>query len=67
MTQDIYREEVLSGRTQVEKVLETEHVLAYYPTRPFWDVQGVDELGEYQDSKHLHWHVLSGRERGGNE
>lgn len=102
MSEDFYCDEVFSGKTQVEKVLETERVLAYHHTRPFWPVhivvvpkQHVDSLltvendllielmdiakkvaatvlkehgavrvltnlGEYQDSKHLHFHVLSG-------
>lgn len=105
MTEDFYCDEVLSGKTLVNKVLETENVLAYYHTRPFWPVHIVaipkkhvpslialeendnelllellgvikkvammvtDEygacriitnLGEYQDSKHLHWHIVSG-------
>jgi histidine triad (HIT) family protein len=104
MTQDFYCEEVLSGRTPVIKVLETENVLAYHHTRPFWPVHIVvipkshigslltieaesvlltemiqviqqvavrvvaehgacrvlTNLGEYQESKHLHWHVCSG-------
>lgn len=101
--EDFYCEEVLSGRTQVSIVSETDNVLAYHHTRPFWPrhivviprrhvsslltiedeslllellqvvrevAQGVlDEygacrvltnLGKYQDSKHLHWHVSSG-------
>ena len=101
--EDFYCEEVLSGRTQVSIVRETDNVLAYHHTRPFWPrhivvipkrhvsslltieddslllellqvvrevAQGVlDEygacrvltnLGKYQDSKHLHWHVSSG-------
>lgn len=101
--EDFYCEEVLSGKTQVEKVLETDNVLAYHHTRPFWlthivvipkthvgslltiednellielldavkhvAAQVVEEkgaarvltnLGEYQDSKHLHFHVNSG-------
>jgi histidine triad (HIT) family protein len=103
--EDFYCDEVLSGKTEVEKVLETDNVLAYYHTRPFWDThivvipkQHVDNLltvetellvelidivkkvassvlrdkgavrvltnlGEYQDSKHLHFHVLSGSEK----
>lgn len=106
MTEDFYCEEVLSGRTPVQKVLETENVLAYYHTRPFYPVhivtlpkrhisslitieendsalliemmnvikkvaaQVVSEygacrvitnLGEYQDSKHLHFHVVHGQ------
>ena len=101
-TPDFYCDEVFSGRTPVEKVLETENALAYHHTRPFWPVhivvvpkQHVDSLltvenellielmdlakkvakkvldehgavrvitnlGEYQDSKHLHFHVVSG-------
>lgn len=102
---DFYCEEVLSGKTKVDKVCETDHVLAYYHTRPFYPVHivaipkkhipsltRIDEedkeilhdlleviqqvarevekeygacrvitnLGEYQESKHLHWHIVSG-------
>lgn len=105
MTEDFYCDEVLSGKTQVNKVLETENVLAYYHTRPFYPVHIVaipkkhipslisleesdnelllellevlkqvatnvtseygacrvlTNLGKYQDSKHLHWHIVSG-------
>jgi histidine triad (HIT) family protein len=103
MTEDFYCDEVLSGRTEVRVVCETDNVLAYHHTRPFWPVHIVvipkrhisslltieddglllellrvvrevakevlDEhgacrvltnLGKYQDSKHLHWHVSSG-------
>ncbi|MBX3296553.1 MAG: HIT domain-containing protein [Acidobacteria bacterium] len=102
MSTDFYCEEVFSGKTPVEKVLETEHVLAYHHTRPFWPVHIVvvpkrhvasvlevesdllieifdvikevagrvfeehgaarvlTNLGEYQDSKHLHFHINSG-------
>ena len=104
---DFYCDEVLSGKTEVNKVLETENVLAYHHTRPFWKVhivvipkkhissllaledkdnllflelfhvikqiaaQVVEEhgacrvltnLGHYQESKHLHWHVNSGEQ-----
>ena len=103
MSSDFYCDEVLSGRTPVVKVLETENVLAYHHTRPFWPVHIVvipkrhigsllslevgdpllaemvsviqqvagqvvaehgacrvlTNLGEYQESKHLHWHVCS--------
>ncbi len=103
---DFYCDEVLSGRTLVQSVLETENVLAFHHTRPFYPVHIVvvpkrhieslltirddDEqlvlellqvirqvatrvvnehgacrvitnLGEYQDSKHLHWHVAAGQ------
>jgi histidine triad (HIT) family protein len=106
MTNDFYCEEVLSGRTAVKKVLETDNVLAFHHTRPFYPVhvvvipkrhiaslltlgEGDDgllleligvirkvasevleqhgacrvltNLGEYQESKHLHWHVASGQ------
>jgi len=38
---DFYCDEVLSGKTTVEKVLETENTLAFYHTRPFYDVHIV--------------------------
>ncbi|WP_371069269.1 HIT domain-containing protein [Sediminibacillus sp. JSM 1682029] len=105
VTEDFYCDEVLSGKTEIEKVLETDNVLAYYHTKPFWPVhivaipkehisslitleeednelllellevirkvaamvteeQGacrvITNLGDYQDSKHLHWHIVSG-------
>lgn len=105
MTQDFYCDEVLSGKTQVEKVYETENVLAFYHTRPSYKVhivafpkrhipslttleakdndlllemigvirkvaskiekdygacRVITNLGKYQDSKHLHWHIVSG-------
>ena len=100
--EDFYCEEVLSGKTEIEKVFETDNVLAYHHTRPFWETHIVvipkthvdnlltvesgllselldvvktvaakvmsekgsarvlTNLGEYQDSKHLHFHVNSG-------
>ena len=99
---DFYCDEVFSGKTPVETVFETDRVLAYHHTRPFWPVhivvvpkdhvasvltvgddlllelmtvarrvaaQVLEEtgaariltnLGDYQDSKHLHFHVNSG-------
>ncbi len=103
MTEDFYCDEVLSGKTPVERVHETDGILAYHHTRPFWEThivvipkthvaslltiddnallielldvvkqvaaRVVDEkgaarvltnLGRYQDSKHLHFHVYSG-------
>lgn len=105
---DYYCEEVLSGRTAVEVVRETDEILAYHHTRPFWPVHIVvipklhvpslidlgpadpallgellgvvrdvaaevtaehgacrvlTNLGEYQDSKHLHFHVCHGEPR----
>ena len=102
-TEDFYCDEVLSGRTEVRKVLETERVLVYHHTRPFWPTHIVvipkthvgslltiddnelllelleavkkvaarvveengaarvlTNLGRYQDSKHLHFHVNAG-------
>ncbi|MED1862355.1 HIT domain-containing protein [Fictibacillus nanhaiensis] len=109
MTQDFYCDEVLSGKTQVEKVEETKNVLAYYHTRPFYPIhivaipkkhisslitlderdnelllelmsvvkevarkvtdehgacQVITNVGDYQDSKHLHWHIVSGKPKG---
>ncbi len=107
MNEDFYCEQVLSGKTKVEIVLETENVLAFYHTRPFWETHIVvipkrhisslltleksDEsliselfetvkkvaekvveeksaarvltnLGKYQESKHLHFHINSGKQ-----
>jgi histidine triad (HIT) family protein len=103
---DFYCDEVLSGKTPVEKVVETDNVLAYFHTRPAYEVhivvipkkhisslitiseednelliellltvkqvasrvvlekgacRVITNLGEYQDSKHLHWHVIYGK------
>ena len=41
MTEDFYCDEVLSGRTEVRIVRETDNVLAYHHTRPFWPVHIV--------------------------
>jgi histidine triad (HIT) family protein len=102
--EDFYCDEVLSGKTRVEKVFETENVLAYRHTRPYWETHIVvipkkhvdslltvekdllnelldvvktvaakilgekgaarvlTNLGDYQDSKHLHFHVTAGTE-----
>lgn len=102
---DFYCDEVLSGRTPVERVMETARVLAFRHTRPAYAVHVVvipklhipsltdfapgddalmlellgvvrevakavleehgaarviTNLGAYQESKHLHWHVVSG-------
>ena len=99
---DFYCDEALSGRTPIEVVDETNEVLAFRHTRPFWpehivvipkrhvgsllDVDAalladlmvvvrrvatdvlerrgacrlLTNLGEYQDSKHLHFHVAAG-------
>jgi histidine triad (HIT) family protein len=105
MTNDFYCDEVLNGRTPVRTVAETDHVLAFHHTRPYWPVhivvipkrhidsflaldlvdgtllsemlaviqqvaahvvakyggcRVVTNLGTYQDSKHMHWHIGSG-------
>lgn len=105
MTDDFYCDEALSGRPVVNVVAETDDVLAFHHTRPFWPVhivvvpklhvpslvdlgdadisivhgvlavvrrvagqvereQGacrvLTNLGRYQDSKHLHFHVSAG-------
>ncbi|MEK6959826.1 MAG: HIT domain-containing protein [Nanoarchaeota archaeon] len=103
MTDDFYCDEVFSGKTPVNKILETDNVLAYYHTKPHWPVHIVvvpkehieslltisdsplvieilevikqvakkvnnehgscrilTNLGKYQDSKHLHFHVCYG-------
>lgn len=105
MSNDFYCEQVLSGKTEVEKVFETANVLAYFHTKPAYEkhivvipkkhisslitigeeenalllellsvvrkvaadivsehgaCRVITNLGEYQDSKHLHWHVVYG-------
>lgn len=105
MTNDFYCDEVLNGKTPVDKVMETPNVLAFQHTRPYYPThivvipkrhilslialnendnalllemfgiiklvaaqvvaeQGacrvLTNLGAYQDSKHLHWHVVAG-------
>lgn len=105
MSSDFYCEQVLSGKTEVNTVLETENVLAYHHTKPAYEVhivvipkkhiaslitlseeddalllellsvvkkvaadvvetygacRVITNLGSYQDSKHLHWHVVYG-------
>jgi len=106
MTEDFYCDQVLSGKTKVKKVMETNNVLAYYHTNPYYpthivaipkkhissfitleagdnllllELLGVikqvaanvtrehgacrviTNMGNYQDSKHLHWHIVHGK------
>jgi histidine triad (HIT) family protein len=105
MANDFYCDEVLSGKTPVDKIFETDNVLAFRHTRPFWETHIVvipkvhvgsllslndtallveiievvkkvaatvvnecgaarvlTNLGEYQESRHLHFHVNSGKQ-----
>lgn len=109
MPEDFYCDEVLSGKTPVRVVRETDDVLAYHHTRPHWPVHVVvipkrhvpslvdlgeadasllagllevvrevageisaehgacrvlTNLGDYQESKHLHFHVTFGEPQG---
>lgn len=41
MTDDFYCDEALSGRTAIDVVVETDEVLAFHHTRPFWPVHIV--------------------------
>jgi histidine triad (HIT) family protein len=41
MTADFYCAEVLSGRTSVDVVAETDSVLAFHHTQPFWPLHVV--------------------------
>ena len=41
MTSDFYWDEALSGKTPVKVVSETEDVLAFHHTKPFWPVHIV--------------------------
>lgn len=100
---DIYCDLIIPQKVPIEVIKETESVLAFYHTKPFWPLHIVvtpkqhvhsllelDEelgkellavikeiarkikeeqgacrvltnLGEYQDSKHLHIHISSGQ------
>jgi histidine triad (HIT) family protein len=105
MSDDFYCDEILSGKTPVQKVAETARVLAFHHTRPAYPAhivvipklhipslldfapgddalllemlavvrevaaqvvkdtgacRVITNLGRYQESKHLHWHVVSG-------
>ena len=40
-TADFYCDFVLNEKIEVEKVFETENVLAYYHTKPFWETHIV--------------------------
>ena len=104
---DFYCREAISGRVDLQKVLETDEVLAFRHTRPKYDVHIVvvpkrhvvslldpalddalvvsmlgavrsvaasvlaengacrvlTNMGKYQDTKHLHWHVIAGEPR----
>lgn len=101
MQKDFYCDEVFSGKTVVQKVKETPGVLAFYHTKPSYDLHVVvlpkahitdlPELidsklltevfdviretvailnlktyrlvtnsGDYQDSKHFHFHIIAG-------
>ena len=105
MSDDFYCDEALSGNTKINIVIETDDVLAFHHTRPYWPVHIVvipkmhvpslidlgpagesilpallavvrevaeqvtekhgacrvlTNLGQYQESKHLHIHVSSG-------
>lgn len=100
---DFYCDEVFSGKTKVKVTKETENILAFYHTKPYYPVhivvtpkkhissilelseskialelldvlksvageinkrhgscRVVTNLGGYQDSKHLHFHVIYG-------
>lgn len=99
---DFYCENVFSGKVNVEKVKETDNILAFYHTKPSWTlhivivpkehivnlVEASPELvkeiivvaqdiiktlkldaknyklitngGSFQDSQHLHFHLVSG-------
>ena len=107
MSNDFYCDEVFSGKTPVEVVFETENVLAFHHTRPFFEkhivvvpkrhiaslltlkesdrellaelfetikkvalqlnvekgaARVLTNIGDYQDSKHLHFHVYYGKQ-----
>lgn len=100
---DIYCDLIIPRKIEIKVVKETNSILAFYHTKPFWPVhivitpkihiasllelegeiaeelfavlkevsaqvkdqegsaQVLTNLGDYQDSKHLHIHVASGK------
>jgi len=103
---DFYCEEVLSGKTPVKKVYESDKVLAFHHTKPSWEThiviipkehihdllalssdksdllieiievakklaRGLDlnqkgarlitNIGKFQETPHLHFHLVSGK------
>ena len=102
---DFYCEEVLSGKTKVDRVFESEDILAFYHTKPFREkhiviipkkhikdlisvsdedmkilyqiikvardlakdlhldkgVQLLTNLGKFQDTPHIHFHLAEGK------
>lgn len=103
---DFYCEEVLSGKTKVKTLYESDKVIAYHHTKPFYEIHIVvvpkehisdltcvtdkhkdliwemmkaakniikdlktkvsgirllTNFGDYQDSPHLHFHIISGK------
>ncbi len=102
-TQDFYCDFVLNNKISVERLMETENVIAFYHTKPSWtfhvvivpkrhisnlieleDTDLIKEIfelaraiiiekglkdtnykiitngGDFQDEKHLHFHLVSG-------
>lgn len=105
-SKDYYCDFILNNKIQIEKVKETENVLAFYHTKPNWtthivivpkrhinnfvELGGMDLIkeifqvvqdiikeknlaennykiitngGSFQDSRHLHFHLVSGSEK----
>ena len=105
ITDDFYCDFVLSNKVNVDKIKETDTLLAYFHTKPHWETHiviipkehivtlsdvtdmnliaeifemakdiirnmGLDKTnfriitngGSFQDSKHLHFHLVSGEE-----
>ncbi len=57
---DFYCDVAISRKTPVDIVLETDDLLAFHHCRV------LTNLGEYQDSRHLHYHVAYGESYGRN-
>ncbi|MBL7053563.1 MAG: HIT domain-containing protein [Candidatus Portnoybacteria bacterium] len=102
---DFYCEEALSGKTKINKIFESDDVLAFYHTKPFWEkhiviipkkhikdlisvsdkdmpiileilkvardlakdlnlnngVKLLTNLGKFQDTPHIHFHLIEGK------
>lgn len=38
---DFYCDEIISGKTPVDKIVETEQLIAFHHTKPYWEVHVV--------------------------
>jgi histidine triad (HIT) family protein len=63
MTQDFYCDQVIPGHVKVKKVFESESVLAFHHTNPFWEVHIVivpkRHIGSFTQASASDWPVVN--------